>query len=185
MKNLYIILLILFAIGLSCEVYKHYQEKMDALSWSFTEELKERVEAREEVEEEVEVIAEITTKAEIKGYIRETAINYGVDPDLALKIAECESDFKNVCNYEYGCMGGIGIYQIVMGTFRETIERMVIERGGIFLTTFPDEGIAVHISGESPVVFSPHNIEDNINAALWLMSEGELWRWSQSQHNWK
>jgi len=162
-------------------IFQAYQAA-DSFDFEYANILKEK--QAKVVEPPVEEYNEMTTE-DIKEYIIRAARFYEVDPNLALKIAECESQFKNVCNYQYGCIAGIGIYQIVMGTFRETIERMVIERGGIFLTTFPDEGIAVHFSNSSPVIFSPHNIQDNINAAIWMMSEGEFWRWSQSEKCWR
>ena len=98
---------------------------------------------------------EIETIEQVKDYIRETSEFYGVEPELALKIAECESNFRNVCNEKYGCSSGIGIYQILQSTFDEVV-----------------------------VGWSPHNIKENISVAIWLMSEGELWRWQPSKHCW-
>ena len=152
MKYLYTIIFILLALEISFEADKHYQEKMDALDFSFTEESKERMEAKEEVEE-VGVI--ITTTQEIKDYIRETATDCGVDPDLALRIADAKSDFRDVCNSQYGCVAGISVYQIIRTTFDEQCEGDV------------------------------YNIKDNIDCALLMMSKNQYWRWSQSRHNWQ
>lgn len=117
------------------------------------------------------------TKEEIKAYIRETARRYGVDENKALKIAECESNFQNICNYEYGCSGGIGIFQLTQETFDEARERMGrVEsfRGG--------ELIASYIKSGTPE--SPYNIQDNIKVAIYLMSKGEYLRWEKSKHCW-
>jgi len=86
---------------------------------------------------------------------------YGVDEQLSKKIAFCESGFNNVCNYKFGCTGGMGIFQIVRSTFDETRERM----------------------GLAPS--DPMNVRDNIQAGIWLISQGELWRWDPSVKCWQ
>jgi len=59
--------------------------------------------------------------AEIKDYIQTKAEGYGVDPELALAIAEAESDFRNICCYK-GCEFGEGIYQFEPITWEEQCE---------------------------------------------------------------
>ena len=44
---------------------------------------------------------------------------------LAYKIIDCESKWKpNVCNNDYNCRAGIGLWQIVVSTWNQTIVRM-------------------------------------------------------------
>jgi len=63
----------------------------------------------------------LETTDQIKNYIVEVAEYYGVDKDLALRIAFCESTYRNVCNIG-GCEYGQGIYQFVLGTWNEQCE---------------------------------------------------------------
>lgn len=116
-------------------------------------------------------------------YIRETAEQFGVDPDIALRIARCESydSIINTCHCDSGtpyqnncvenCSKGIGIYKILQSTFDETLERMKKDSWLIWNKEHQDW-------------YSPHKIEQNVFVALWLMSQDEYWRWNQSKHCW-
>lgn len=57
-------------------------------------------------------------KEEYKSYIKLVAREQWVDPTLALRIANAESEFRNVNNTN-GSKFGIGIFQIVQSTFDE------------------------------------------------------------------
>lgn len=96
----------------------------------------------------------LETPEDIKLYIRERAPVHGVDPELAIGIAKCESNFRNVCNERYGCRSGISIFQIVKTTFDEQCEGDV------------------------------YDVKDNIDCALKMMSRGEYWRWDSSSKCW-
>ena len=79
---------------------------------------------------------------------------YGIDDELPLEIARAESQYKNVCNKQYGCSAGIGIFQIVQTTFDENCEG------------------------------SPYDVKDNIKCGIKMIKDGDTWRWSQSMHVW-
>ncbi len=113
--------------------------------------------------DEIIVPAECETD-QIKAYITKVSEQYGIDPALPLKIAECEANFKNVCNYAVGCVGGIGIFQLTSETFNEALERMKEDGWNIW-------------NIELPNTYSPYKIDQNISVALWLMNEGEYERW--------
>jgi len=63
----------------------------------------------------------LETPTQIKAYITKQAEHYNLDVDLALAIAEVESNFRNVCNTG-GCQFGQGIYQFVFSTWEEQCE---------------------------------------------------------------
>jgi len=58
---------------------------------------------------------------DIKDYIRLKAMEFEVNPELAVRIAEAESDFRNICCYK-GCEFGEGIYQFEPITWEEQCE---------------------------------------------------------------
>jgi len=62
------------------------------------------------------------------------------------KIITCESNWRNICNYD-GCQFGMGLAQFIKSTWEETTERMGLDLNEVD-------------------VFNP---EDNYNAALWLL----------------
>ena len=67
----------------------------------------------------VEPPLEPATPQDIASYIVYEAnrIDYE-DPLLALNIVASESNFQNICNRQYGCIAGIGYFQIVRSTFK-------------------------------------------------------------------
>jgi len=122
----------------------------------------------------------------IKAYIRETAGRYGVDVELALKIANCESSFRNIVNEEYGAVGGIGIFQIVQSTFDEAVEEMIDEQGCWGENNTPwDLSIKNYSTFELAENVSPYNIKDNIEVAMYLLSIGGEKHWDASRHCWQ
>ena len=69
----------------------------------------------------VATTTDIMTTQEIKNYIISEAKYYDIDPELALRIAKAESDFRNICCYK-GCEFGQGIYQFEPITWEEQCE---------------------------------------------------------------
>ncbi len=74
--------------------------------------------------------------------------------EIAVAIITAESHFRNECNKEYGCLGGIGLFQIVQSTFDEQCEGDV------------------------------YDVEDNVRCGFKLLERGDYWRWSQSFDEW-
>ncbi len=77
--------------------------------------------SREEVVDNDRTAFKVISEEEIKTYIRLTAKVYGVPEELALKIAEAESDFRNICNHQ-SCLLGEGIFQFEPITWEEQCE---------------------------------------------------------------
>lgn len=120
----------------------------------------------------------LETIEQIKDYIIKIAEQYRVNPELALKIAECESKFRNICNEKYGCSSGIGIYQILQSTFDEAAKR--IDKEHFYAVAY--------IGGAQERIYiydDPYDIKQNIDVAIWLMSKGEYERWDMSAWCWE
>uniref|UniRef100_A0A6H1ZF92 Transglycosylase SLT domain-containing protein n=1 Tax=viral metagenome TaxID=1070528 RepID=A0A6H1ZF92_9ZZZZ len=66
-------------------------------------------------------VIKVISTTEIKNYIISEAKYYDIDPELALRIAEAESDFRNICCYK-GREFGQGIYQFEPITWEEQCE---------------------------------------------------------------
>ena len=115
---------------------------------------------------------------DLESYIRTKAREAGVDENKAVRIAKAESydDLRNGCHIAQiiypsnrsgppmimeDCRQGCGIYKIVPSTWTETLERMGEDLNQNCLNPFL-----------------------NIRAGIFLQSQGEYWRWSQSEHNW-
>ena len=62
---------------------------------------------------------ERATQQEMAQFIVHVAKEADFDPLLAVSIVKAESDFTNVCNRTYGCIAGIGPFQIVRSTFKQ------------------------------------------------------------------
>lgn len=92
---------------------------------------------------------------EIEDLIRHYARLYGADENLAVKIAWCESGFDpRVCNKQFGCSGGQGVYQFINSTWIKNCE------GDVF------------------------NPEDNIKCGVKLISQGQLSHWGSAETWW-
>lgn len=152
-------------------------ESSSILATPYQDEVQRSPSGEEVVDEDRPALNVVTSTEQIKDYIILKAFAYDVPEDIALKISECESGFRNVCNFQYGCSGGIGIYQITKSTFDETVGRMFTEADGMFCP----EGML----DDCVDVWSPYNIKDNINVGIYLMSKSEYWRWRPSQECWK
>ena len=84
---------------------------------------------------------------EVREYVRCYAYLYTKNPELFIEINEREGSYKpGVCNYEYGCISGQGLMQIVRSTFAGC-ERAL---------------------GRDMDVFDP---SDNLDCGRWLLEE--------------
>lgn len=153
------------------------------------------------VSEEEPEMYDLTSKEDIQAYIVAQSEIMGLDSDLSLRIAGCESypEFYNTCHCISGhpgngtcvedCRQGIGIFKITQSTFNETVGRMIDTFDyGIFDIKFDNCEEEYEddpfIRQRCDVANSPHNPKDNIDVALWLMKQGEYWRWDQSRVCW-
>ena len=81
-------------------------------------------------------------------------MDHKVDLKMAYKIAECESSFRNICNYN-GCIYGMSIYQFVATTWQEYNEELGLQ-------------------------WDAMNINHNIQIAMYVMSKYGVRDWIQS-----
>jgi len=88
---------------------------------------------------------------------------YDLEYETALllnKIAECESGWKtNVCNGHYGCRGGQGVFQLIPSTVKYCEKKL-----------------------GKPI--DPFNEADNIECAIWLMTNEGWGHWGDSSTWW-
>jgi hypothetical protein len=96
------------------------------------------------------VSSSVKTVDEVKDLIRKTALKYEVDPDLMLKLASCESEFRSdvVTSGRY-----YGVYQFSKATFVEYSNKMNIPNA------------------------DPLNPEQNIEVAAYMIQNGQLSKW--------
>lgn len=76
-------------------------------------------------------------------------------------MARAESQYKNVCNIEKGCIAGIGIFQILQSTFDEQCK-----------TT------------GTPIMTDVYNEDDNIQCGIKMIKNEDYWRWNPSMDKW-
>lgn len=105
------------------------------------------------------VILEQTIQEKIELKAKE----YGLNPELMLKIAEAESQFRNVPNYLYkgedGKYTAYGIFQITRPTWK-------------------------HFCGEDNSLEQRSNIDKNIECAMIIASESGVHHWNESKLAW-
>ena len=98
--------------------------------------------------------------------------------DLEFKIISCESNWNpEVCNREYGCRGGMGLWQFISGTWNTTLIRM--EEAGVYLPDRCWKFVTLPVSTERTEAVFDH--ECNLLAGRWLLrTDGDRhWRtWS-------
>jgi len=76
------------------------------------------------------------------------------------RIIRCESDGDpSVCNQEYGCKAGMGLFQLIPSTVKYCEEKLGRE-------------------------IDPFNEVDNRACAMWLLENEGTRHWSQSEHCW-
>ena len=81
------------------------------------------------------------------------SVVYGVKKELALCIAQKESNFKPMAKNKSS--SAVGTYQILRDTWTETVARMDL----------------------SYTLEERYNEDKNIQVATWLMGQNEYWRW--------
>lgn len=109
---------------------------------------------------------------------REWALEAGLiqENDLSDSIIHCESSWNpKVCNNVYFCRKGMGLWQIVVSTWNETIVRM--SKDGAYLPGRCWQFISHPISEERrEIVFDG---ECNLLAGLWLLEHDEDIHWQK------
>lgn len=113
----------------------------------------------------IEYVAEAKTidltslsKIELISYFSDM---YEISDEIPLAIAKAESDYQNVCNQEYGCIAGIGEFQIVQTTFDEQCN-----------------------ATGTPVMTNVYNTIDNVQCGVKMIADEHYFRWSPSMHEW-
>ncbi len=106
-------------------------------------------------------VKEPETKEDVKQLIIEVATQYGVDTNLALKIAYAESGYN--CKAQNRTSSAGGLYQFINSTFLSTQKRM----------------------GRPQTLENKYNCRANAEAAMFLLSKGELSHWKASQGSWQ
>ncbi len=113
----------------------------------------------------------------------EWALDVGLieENSLAYKIIDCESKWRpEVCNYDYGCRAGIGLWQIVVSTWNETIVKMA--RNDIDMPERCWQFMKHPISYERrEIIFDG---ECNLLVGRWLLENEGNKHWKQSEHCW-
>lgn len=88
---------------------------------------------------------------------------YGLNPELMLKIADAESQFRSVPNYKYtdenGRYTAFGIFQITRTTWK----------------TYCDEDNSLEQRSD---------VDKNIECAMIIASESGVHHWNESKSNW-
>jgi len=85
----------------------------------------------------------------------------GDDTELVQRIIFCESGGNsNVCNKQYGCYAGMGLFQLIPSTVKYCEEKL----------------------GKK---IDPFNKRDNTECAIWLLENEGTSHWNQSKSCWK
>jgi hypothetical protein len=100
----------------------------------------------------LESLTERPTKEEIKQALVFISQEYSVNEICSDAIVRCESHYENVCNFEYGCIGGIGYYQLLQKTAQYCSEKM----------------------GKD---IDPYNPKDNLECGTWLLKNEGTRHW--------
>lgn len=106
----------------------------------------------------------IRTLGMLEGVDLNEAINslvkkYELDYECYTKILECESNFENICNQNYGCSSGIGLGQLIPKTAKHTSKMLGRE-------------------------IDPSNVYDNLEASAWLLANEGTEHWGCPTCNW-
>jgi soluble lytic murein transglycosylase-like protein len=96
-------------------------------------------------------------KEQVKTLIYNYSIYYGVNPDLPIAIAKCESGFNYAAKNRSSTASGV--FQFIRGTWAGTEEG---KQG-----------------------FSPFDADANVRAAVRKISKEGTWAWEASAHCWK
>jgi soluble lytic murein transglycosylase-like protein len=107
----------------------------------------------------LESLSETPTTEEVKLAVSYIANEYGIDEVCYHAIVRCESQYRNVCNFNYGCSGGIGYAQIIKQT-------------------------AQHCSKKMGREIDPHNPIDNLECGAWLLKNEGTYHWGTKDTWW-
>lgn len=103
----------------------------------------------------------------VQGQIKRLAKDYGVDQNLAYRIAHCENDTfqpdRKTSVWDGVHYTASGIYQFTNPTWRATRRQM----------GEPDDQLLLK-----------HNSIENIRTALWKIKNGGISAWNASKHCW-
>ena len=110
------------------------------------------------IQPETQTVEESVKTITVPELITYYSDQYDISDEVPLAIASAESDYLNKCNQEYGCIAGIGTFQIVQSTFDEQC----------LSTTTADV----------------YNKYDNIKCGVKMIANGDYWRWKPSEHEW-
>ncbi len=105
-------------------------------------------------------------KLSVKDLVSYTSDLYKISNEIPLAIVDAESDYRNVCNKEKGCVGGIGIFQITQETFDEQCKNTPL------------------IYDEKRISKSPYDIVDNVDCGIRMIKNEEYFRWEPSIESW-
>lgn len=109
---------------------------------------------------------EIVEKLSVRDLISYTTKMYKISDEIPFVIVDAESDYLNICNKEYGCVGGIGIFQITQETFDEQCKGTPL------------------IYDDKRISKSPYNILDNVDCGVRMLKNEDYFRWEPSMKTW-
>jgi hypothetical protein len=101
--------------------------------------------------------------------------------ELRDRIIKCESGWNpTACNRTFGCSGGMGLWQFIVGTWNGTIDRM--EKDGVYFPERCHEHITLPMSVErTEAVF---NYECNYLAGSYLLLKDGSRHWGFDGATW-
>lgn len=108
---------------------------------------------------EVVIERESVTEEEVINYIKQFSEKYDVDPDLAMSIASCESDYYYKAKNPHS--SAEGVFQMIDSTWEYTMKWMGLS------TTTPKTEIPI-----------------SIEAGVFLLSKEGTRHWLESRPNW-
>lgn len=114
---------------------------------------------QEIVQEEEDPSKRIITKEDVKEYIKEYSEEYGVDSDLALNIAKCESEYYYEAQNPDS--SAEGVFQMIDSTWEYTMEMM-----------------------DMPTTTSKISVPESIEAGVYLLSKEGSSHWDASKNCW-
>jgi len=129
-------------------------------------------------------IANITTGKGVISNNSQTTHDYYSWMLENIKGCECGPDPRD-CNLRYGCIAGAGPCGFVSSTWNETLERM--KKDGEYIPPECNKKMNWRELDGIPVSQRTHPVfSDSCCSilALWLLEQGESWRWDQSRHCW-
>ena len=108
----------------------------------------------------------VIEKLSVKDLVSYTSDLYKISNEIPLAIVDAESDYRNVCNKEKGCVSGIGPFQITQETFDEQCKNTPL------------------IYDDKRISKSPFDIIDNVDCGVRMIKNEEYFRWKPSIESW-